>query len=99
MFTFSFLMIAASLGIVGSGGYIYYVSHIEETPITKRKRFMVLTENQILEIADYEFKQVGLCSMLILQKIKLIIFPIGNPMAVVGAVAPRSERPILQQFV
>jgi len=47
------------VGIVGSvvvyGGVFYY-SHIVETPITGRKRFVMLTYDQILKIAEEEAK-------------------------------------------
>ena len=36
-------------GILGFGGVAYYVSHIEETPITKRKRFIMFSEADLQE--------------------------------------------------
>lgn len=35
---------------------IYYYSHIQETPITKRRRFIVFTQDQFEKIADFQFK-------------------------------------------
>ncbi|XP_023239368.1 metalloendopeptidase OMA1, mitochondrial-like [Centruroides sculpturatus] len=35
---------------------IYYYSHIQETPFTKRKRFIALTPEQFEQIADFQFK-------------------------------------------
>ncbi|CAG5115928.1 unnamed protein product [Candidula unifasciata] len=43
--------LAASAGI-------YYVSHIEETPVTGRKRFIALTHDQIVKIAQAEATQL-----------------------------------------
>jgi predicted Zn-dependent protease len=36
--------------------YLYYLSHIQETPITKRKRFIAFTPKQLLAINNYEFE-------------------------------------------
>ncbi|XP_045157835.2 metalloendopeptidase OMA1, mitochondrial-like [Mercenaria mercenaria] len=33
---------------------IYYTSHLQECPITGRKRFITLTKDQYLKVADYE---------------------------------------------
>jgi len=41
-----------SLGVYG------YQSHVEECPITKRKRFVALTEAQMKKISGQEFKQL-----------------------------------------
>ena len=43
--------------MVGCGGW-YYLSHIEETPLTGRKRFVALTHQQILKIAEEERAKV-----------------------------------------
>ena len=36
------------------GGYIHYQTHIEETPITHRKRFMLFNSAHLKEIEDAE---------------------------------------------
>jgi len=36
--------------------YLYYINHIQETPITKRKRFIAFTPQQLLQINKYEFE-------------------------------------------
>ncbi|XP_042901801.1 metalloendopeptidase OMA1, mitochondrial [Parasteatoda tepidariorum] len=36
----------------------FYISHIEETPITKRKRFMAFSTKQLAEINAFELKQL-----------------------------------------
>ena len=38
------------------GSTAYYYSHIQETPITKRKRFIVFNHKQLEQLADYEFQ-------------------------------------------
>ena len=35
---------------------VYYLSHIKETPITKRKRFLAFTSKQLKQINDYELE-------------------------------------------
>ncbi|XP_005099013.1 metalloendopeptidase OMA1, mitochondrial [Aplysia californica] len=42
-----------SVMLTGSG-VVYYYTHIEETPITGRKRFIAFTHEQILKISDEE---------------------------------------------
>ncbi|RWS07530.1 metalloendopeptidase OMA1-like protein [Dinothrombium tinctorium] len=36
--------------------YVYYHSHVEETPLTKRKRFVIFSPQQFNELAEYEHK-------------------------------------------
>ncbi|CAN8003687.1 unnamed protein product [Ixodes hexagonus] len=48
--------IAASAGAVSAAGGAYYVSHIQETPITKRRRFVAFTPEQFQKISDFEFE-------------------------------------------
>lgn len=44
-------------GIVGGSVTVYYVAtHLERTPITNRLRFVAVTGQQILEIAEVEEK-------------------------------------------
>lgn len=44
---------------------IYYVSHIQETPVTGRKRFVALTHDQIVAIAEAEAAEVWACFMIL----------------------------------
>lgn len=37
-------------------GGLYYISHIQETPITKRRRFVAFTPEQFRKISDFEFE-------------------------------------------
>ncbi|BFZ16379.1 hypothetical protein BsWGS_19418 [Bradybaena similaris] len=46
-----------STALVGSAG-VYYISHIEETPVTGRKRFVAFTHEQIVKIAEAEAAQL-----------------------------------------
>lgn len=48
---FYILIIFATCGIIA-----YYVAHLEQTPITKRKRFIAFTPKQIEELTDFEFQ-------------------------------------------
>lgn len=48
-------MPAVMIGIVGFSAVSYY-THIEETPITKRKRYIAFTEEQFLKIAQFEYE-------------------------------------------
>lgn len=48
--------IAASAGAVSALGGVYYVSHIQETPITKRRRFVAFTPEQFQKVSDFEFE-------------------------------------------
>ena len=50
-FKFIFGFVSIVLGFC-----VYYLSHIKETPITKRKRFIAFTSNQLKQINDYELK-------------------------------------------
>ena len=45
---------AISCGI----GYWYYVEHLEMTPITGRKRFSIVSSQQIKELSQTEFQMV-----------------------------------------
>ena len=38
--------------------FIYYNSHIQECPITGRKRFITLTKEQYMKVADYQCESV-----------------------------------------
>lgn len=43
---------------LAASGAVYYITHIEETPITGRKRFVALTHEQIAKIAEAEAKML-----------------------------------------
>lgn len=51
---------------------IYYISHLEETPITKRRRFIAFNSKQLEKINEYELQQI-------LDKIQGQIFPDHHP--------------------
>ena len=46
----------AALASIVSGFVYYYFSHISETPITGRKRFLAFTPNQLKQLNDYELE-------------------------------------------
>lgn len=50
----------------------YYVSHIEETPITKRRRFMAFNSKQLEKINQFEFQQL-------MQKMHKDMLPLNHP--------------------
>lgn len=51
-------LILAGAGLCMSA-VVYYETHLEETPITGRKRFIIVTHNQFLKIAEAEVKGVS----------------------------------------
>ncbi|XP_064479443.1 metalloendopeptidase OMA1, mitochondrial-like isoform X2 [Ornithodoros turicata] len=48
--------IAVTCSVFVAAGSIYYVSHIQETPITHRRRFVAFTTEQFRKISDFEFQ-------------------------------------------
>lgn len=48
--------VAGSVCVVWGVGGIYYFSHIQETPITHRRRFVAFTPEQFKKISDFEFE-------------------------------------------
>ena len=50
-----------ALFTVGGGvAALYYQSHLQAAPITNRERFISLTPDQYLKIADFETNSVGI---------------------------------------
>ncbi|GFO03230.1 metalloendopeptidase oma1, mitochondrial [Plakobranchus ocellatus] len=45
---------AGLVSILSASGVVYYVSHLEDTPVTGRRRFVALTHEQIIKIAQAE---------------------------------------------
>ncbi|KAK3740863.1 hypothetical protein RRG08_011325 [Elysia crispata] len=43
---------------LGASGTVYYVSHLEDTPITGRRRFVALTHEQIVKISQAEARML-----------------------------------------
>jgi len=54
--------VLAILASLGAGGYYYYYTHLGETPITKRKRFVIFSDEQIDEISRHELDIVRLAT-------------------------------------
>ncbi|XP_077498318.1 metalloendopeptidase OMA1, mitochondrial-like [Amblyomma americanum] len=48
--------VAGFFGATWCVGGIYYFSHIQETPITHRRRFVAFTREQFRKISDFEFE-------------------------------------------
>ena len=47
------------IGVVASSlAYRYYVSHVEETPVTGRKRFMICSNEKVEKKSEIAFKKV-----------------------------------------
>ncbi|CAL8098931.1 unnamed protein product [Orchesella dallaii] len=49
-------LISGFLGATAFGSYVYYDSHVQETPFTNRKRFLAFTNAQIFEMAKLELE-------------------------------------------
>ena len=58
LFTKSKRGIYGGVLLVGGFSTIYFVSHLEETPVTKRRRFMILNSNQLEEVAKVEWRNL-----------------------------------------
>ncbi|XP_033636534.1 metalloendopeptidase OMA1, mitochondrial-like [Asterias rubens] len=50
--------IAAALAGLTGVGALYYYSHLQMTPITNRRRFIALTDNQFRKIAETEYEKM-----------------------------------------
>jgi hypothetical protein len=46
------------LGILGLGTSIYYISHLETVPLSNRKRFMSVNEQQVQELSEIQYKEL-----------------------------------------
>lgn len=46
--------IAGVISTLLGAGFMYFISHLQETPITKRKRYIAFTEIQFMKIAKFE---------------------------------------------
>lgn len=51
--------IGGGITIIPASGVVYYVSHLEESPVTGRKRFIAFTHDQFMSICEYEVKLVS----------------------------------------
>ncbi|GFS24982.1 metalloendopeptidase OMA1, mitochondrial [Elysia marginata] len=49
---------AGLITALGASGTLYYTTHLEDTPITGRRRFIALTHEQIVKIAQAEAKML-----------------------------------------
>lgn len=49
---------AGIVSVMAVAGIYYYISHMEETPITGRKRFITFTHEQIAKISEVEAEMV-----------------------------------------
>ena len=63
--------------MLGIGAYIYYDTHIVETPITKRKRFVAFSDEQIDEISKHELDMV-FCSYLFSNDLPTEVLVLGH---------------------
>ncbi|CAG7726591.1 unnamed protein product [Allacma fusca] len=50
--------IGAAFGMLGMGIFVYYDSHIQETPYTNRKRFVAFKPEQFEQLARQEFESL-----------------------------------------
>ncbi|KAK2150884.1 hypothetical protein LSH36_384g05020 [Paralvinella palmiformis] len=48
--------ITAVISTLVAAGFIYFIMHIQETPVTKRKRYIAFTDKQFMKIAEYELE-------------------------------------------
>ena len=51
--------IMAAASILMLAGVVNYVTHLQETPITKRRRYIAFTPEQFMKIANFEYEMVG----------------------------------------
>ncbi|CAL8145961.1 unnamed protein product [Orchesella dallaii] len=51
-------VISMIVGVILCGIYAYYLNHLYETPITKRKRFVAFTNEQILEMSKMQLDEL-----------------------------------------
>ena len=54
-----FIFVADGAAAVALFGLIYYEMHIEETPFTKRRRFVVFNQKQLAEISEQQKTMVS----------------------------------------
>lgn len=47
------------LGATAFGSFVYYDTHVQETPFTNRKRFLAFTTAQIFDLAKLELETVS----------------------------------------
>ena len=59
-FHLSYGRIAAAVSLLVGLGLLDYFTHIQETPITKRKRFIAFTPEQFLKIVKFELNTVSI---------------------------------------
>ena len=55
--------IAVLCGGLGVAFVVYYVSHLQETPITHRKRYIAFTPSQFQKISQFERDMVSMLSV------------------------------------
>jgi metalloendopeptidase OMA1, mitochondrial len=61
------------LGVASLAGIVYgYQSHVEECPITERRRFVALTPGQVEKIAVTEFQELS-------EEFSSLMLPESNP--------------------
>jgi len=50
------------LYLVGGGvltfGIVHYVTHIDETPVTHRRRYLAFTKEQFIKLAEFQYNMV-----------------------------------------
>lgn len=46
------------LAVTGGGGVVFYVTHIEEVPVSGRRRFICFSEATVEEMAQMEYKKL-----------------------------------------
>lgn len=61
---YSFNYVGAGV-VTSSLAYYYYITHLEETPITGRKRFTIISPKKIEKLSEIEFEKVPHTSSLI----------------------------------
>ena len=58
MFTKSKRGVYGIVFLVGGFSAVYYMSHLEDTPVTKRRRFMILSSDQLEKVAEVEWRNL-----------------------------------------
>jgi hypothetical protein len=74
------MLFIAGSSILVFGGLVHYFTHINETPVTHRRRYLAFTRKQFMELAEYEYTVVNFvilhCTLLL--KVACSIVPISS---------------------
>jgi hypothetical protein len=58
------IILASLLGVTAFVLTLYTITHVEDVPITGRKRFMFITQDQVTKIAEKQVEEVSIFCIL-----------------------------------